>query len=204
VRLFDQTGILYGPIKWDGTPASGVHGYKFRVENGYARSEPVGVGQNGGVCVTRFAQAPFVWRTSFVVNAGGSDLAVWPAILGDMRGNVLSLNVGATGWTWESFPTHLAFRARSPSPRIPATGPLTLQTGTEYSAEISFDGSTLRWTMSNPLGFSAGGSFSTNLYLADDCELGFGLLGTNASVDFGYAELSVLAAADPSAWRRYE
>ncbi|MCX7014423.1 MAG: hypothetical protein NTW86_18050 [Candidatus Sumerlaeota bacterium] len=112
VELFDGPGVMYGPVKTDGSPGVGVYGYKFRQEDGWLHSEPVGTGLQGGICAGRFLHRPSTWETAFVANTVGADLIVWPAILRDMTGRCVALQMTGAGWQWVAADTHLALRSQ--------------------------------------------------------------------------------------------
>ena len=204
VSLFDSSGILYGPIKNTGEPGASVFGYKFKIENGALNSESVGAGNQGGICMSGFMPKPSIWKTSFVVNQGDSDLTVWPVILSDMTGRVVSLNVSKTGWEWQAASTHLAFRSRdAASIQSLSGGALTLEIGAEYTARAELSTHGLVWNISSEAGEIARGQFSSARVALGESQFGLGLSGTNASVKFNEAQLDHTNAVEPLAWSYY-
>ena len=191
VELFDGAGVRYGPVHWDGNPGSGVYGYKFRVQEGWLHSEPVGTRVQGGICVGGFLRRPAHWETAFIANAIGADLILWPAILRDMTGRCVALRLTPGGWAWESADTHLALRANhTPSLQTLANGPLSWSAGERYVARIAFDEAGLTWELlDSGASVVACGTIPASQVGLDNSQFGFGLRGTNASVKFDFAHM---------------
>jgi hypothetical protein len=189
VDSFDPDGILYGPTDYSGNPGDGVYGYQFRVEDGYAQSDPIGTGLQGGTCMSWFKSGPVEWNSSFVVDSASSDLTVWPVILRYMDGQVVSLNIEPDGWQWQSAETSLAFRTTHSASIVNLdSGSLSLENGTAYTLEVSSGIQGFEWELSG-----GGDVYSGVIPFADaplrSCRVGFGLRGTNAQIKFDYAEL---------------
>ena len=204
VSPFDAQGILYGPFNESGNPGTKVFGYQFKIENGALNSQPIGTGKQGGLCMSGFMHKPSLWKTSFIVNSGDADLMVWPVVISDMSGRVVSLNVTKTGWQWQAALTHLAFRAQdAASIQSLSEGTFTLEPGTKYtaSAELSLGG--LTWSLAGETGDIAHGTLSNAQVALGESQFGMGLSGTNTSVEFNEAQLDGPDAVEPTAWGLY-
>ena len=188
VELFDSTGRLFGPVKSDGSPGANVFGYKFQIADGWAQSQPIGSGLQGGVCMSGFVPKGQAWYSSFIMNVGGSDLVVWPVILRDMTGRVLYLNVTPSGWSWQLADRRLAFRSNySSSINTLSSGSCPFAMGQQYRvvfAQLEASG----WVIMDSAGVNlASGVFAAPYAGMNASQFGFGLRGTSASAKFDYA-----------------
>jgi len=207
VKIFDDVGVLYGAHDYSGELGTDVKGYTFNVDNGYLNSTAVGTGLQGGICVTKAFSQTAYWRTSFVVNSYQSDLIVWPVMLRDSSGRVLSLNIQPSDWLVQVSDTNLGFRSQyAASLSTLDSGGFILETAREYLASATWENSTLSWDVSTAGdGVLLGDEISTSGVVLGACEFGLGLRGTSASVKFGYAELSTdePTGLDESIWSDY-
>ena len=140
-----------------------------------------------------------------MVDESGSELVVWPVILRDMTGRVVSLRITSLGWEWRAHSTHLAFRSdhtvtvpdrgarRSVSVvetfETIASGAFTLKISEVHAVSVTFtDDGGLIWQINTPSETVGSTLTGDELALAEK-EFGFGVKGASPSVRFAYVEM---------------